>query len=84
MTRKAKRILSNALSLPPRQRAWVAAQLNAASPAQEMFASREIAEAWAGEIERRVREIESGKATKSPASEVHRAIRKRVRARKTG
>ncbi len=84
VTVKAKKILNDAMSLPPRQRAWIAVRLTAASEAPEFFADSETAEAWADEIERRVKEIESGKAKLSPAAEVHRAIRRRVRARKTG
>jgi putative addiction module component (TIGR02574 family) len=58
MTVKAQRILRDALRLPPKARADIAGTLLHSLDEQEDL---EVDSAWAREIERRVRDVRSGK-----------------------
>jgi len=79
MTAKAARVLQDALQLPPKTRADIAGTLieSLDEPADER-----VEEAWAKEIERRIRDVESGKVKLVPWSEVRRGLRKRVAAKR--
>jgi putative addiction module component (TIGR02574 family) len=57
-------IEAQALSLAPEERAQLADRLIAS-----LFDDQDIEEAWAVEVERRIKDIESGQATLIPASE---------------
>ncbi len=75
MTAKAARVLQDALQLPPKTRADIAGTLLESLDAP---ADKGVEEAWAKEIERRIREVESGRVKLVPWSEVRRGLRKRL------
>jgi putative addiction module component (TIGR02574 family) len=72
MNSKATRILEQALSLPEPTRAQVAGKLFESLDAREAESGWE--KAWAGEIEKRIKEIDSGNAELVPWSQVRRDI----------
>lgn len=76
MSTLLEELSARAKALPPEDRAQLAEELLAsleASPASEVEA------AWEQEIERRVAEIEAGKARLIPAQDVHAEARRLLR-----
>ncbi len=71
MTSNAKKILEEALALPPDERADVAATLLDSLDEAEGEA---VEQAWAEEIQRRIQEVESGAVKTIPWSEARRRI----------
>ncbi len=65
-----------AMRMPPRRRLLLAEKLMASV---DGFVTREIGQAWDQEIERRVAEIQSGKAKGIPAGKVMAAARNKLR-----
>jgi len=76
MAARARSVLADALSLPPADRATVAAELLASldGPADE-----DAEAAWAAEITRRAARARSGEAPGIPWTEVRAEARRRVR-----
>lgn len=71
----AKKLLSDALRLPERERAEMAAQLLASlDESEEPADEEEVDEAWAQEIERRCAALDSGEAVTSDWSEFRARI----------
>jgi putative addiction module component (TIGR02574 family) len=79
MTAKAARVLQDALQLPPKARADIAGTL---LESLDEPADKGVEEAWAKEIERRIREVGSGEVKLVPWSEVRRGLRKRLAAKR--
>lgn len=79
MSGKAQKVLEEALALPPEERADVAATLMESLDDQE---DADVEDAWASEIERRIREVESGAVKMIPWSEARRRLRQRLDAAK--
>lgn len=77
VTVKAQRVLDAALRLPTRVRADIAGHLLQTLDGPGAAGTEE---AWAREIGRRVREIETGAVRLVPWSRVRRELRQRVRA----
>lgn len=75
MSGKARKVLEEALSLAPEERADVAASLLESLDEQE---DADVEEAWAGEIERRIREVETGVVKMIPWSEARLRLRQRL------
>jgi putative addiction module component (TIGR02574 family) len=65
MTRRTSQLLQDVLALPVGERAVVAAELLASLDDTEPTDMREVAAAWAEEIERRARRVLSGESTGS-------------------
>jgi len=72
MKSKANRILDEALSLPESTRAELAGKLFDSLDTREADSGWE--KAWAAEIERRIKDIDSGNAKLIPWSQVRRDI----------
>ena len=67
MTAGAKRLLEEALQLPTKERAKLAARLLESLDADDSDEDpTQVARAWEVEIERRVREVDEGKADLVP------------------
>jgi putative addiction module component (TIGR02574 family) len=64
MASQLELVEAQALSLSPEERARLADRL-----ITSLFDDRDIEETWAVEVERRIREIENGRAKLIPASE---------------
>jgi len=64
MSTQLENIEAQALSLTPEERAQLADRL-----ITSLFDDQDIEEAWAIEVERRIKDIESGRANLIPASE---------------
>ena len=64
MSAQFEMIEAQALSLTPEERAQLADRL-----ITSLFDGQDIEEAWAVEVERRIKDIESGRAKLIPASE---------------
>jgi putative addiction module component (TIGR02574 family) len=77
MSKKSEKLLEEALTLTPEERAEVAATLLESLDEQEDEA---VEEAWVMEIEKRIREVESGHVKTVPWSEVRRRLRKAINA----
>ncbi len=73
MSKKSEKLLEEALSLSPEERAEVAASLLDSLDEHEDEA---VEEAWAKEIEKRIQDVESGRVKTVPWSEVRRRLRK--------
>ena len=71
MTRRGQKVLEEALTLPPEERADLAATLIDSLDEREDEA---VEEAWAREIQRRMREVESGAVKTIPWSEARKRI----------
>ena len=71
MTSKGQKVLEEALSLPAPERADLAATLLESLDEQE---NEGVEEAWAQEIEQRVRQVESGAVKTIPWSEARKQI----------
>lgn len=66
MTRSARELLDEALTLIPEEHADVAAELLASLGRPPGDDRSETAEAWAAEIERRARRVQSGQSPGEP------------------
>ena len=75
VTTQAKALTKQALALKPEERIALAKTL---LTSVDGFTSPEIEAVWREEIERRVKEIETGQAKLIPAEEVHRKARASV------
>jgi len=75
MSRKAKKVLEEALTLPPPERADLAVTLLDSLDEQE---DEGVEQAWAHEIERRIQDVESGAVKMMPWSEARRRLRARL------
>lgn len=64
MANRLETVTAEALALSPEDRVQLADRLIAS-----VFPDKEVEDAWADEVERRVREIESGRAALTPAEE---------------
>lgn len=76
MTREA--LLEEALKLPHRERADVAAELLASLDGDPVEDPTEVEKAWAVEIERRARRVLAGESAGSPWEEVEQRIEGRL------
>ncbi len=76
MTREA--LLQEALKLPRRERADVAAELLASLDDELTDDPQELEKAWAAEIERRARRVLAGESTGAPWDEVKRRVERRL------
>ena len=72
-------VLDEALTLAPSERAAIACEL-IASP-EEVDPAKEVAQAWADEIERRVEAVDAGRAVLVPAAEAQARIAARLERR---
>jgi len=64
MSSQLETVQAQALQLSPEERAQLADRLLAS-----LFEDREVEDAWAAEVERRIEEIESGRARLVPAAD---------------
>jgi putative addiction module component (TIGR02574 family) len=64
MTSRLESLAAEALALAPEDRVQLADRLIAS-----VFPDKDVADAWAEEVERRIREIENGSAPLTPAAE---------------
>lgn len=78
----AKDLLEQAMSLPVRARATLAAEL--IHSLEEDEPDEDVEAAWAAEIKRRVAEVEAGTAKLVPADEALRDIRAAIARAKDG
>lgn len=76
MTAKVQRVLKDALQLPVKARADLASRLLHSLDERD----EGVEAAWAKELARRIREVESGKVKLIPWSRVRRELRQKVRA----
>jgi putative addiction module component (TIGR02574 family) len=72
MSTRADTILDSALTLPPDERAWLAAELIASL---DEGRDADVEAAWAAEIEKRIDEVESGEAETVSWEEARARIR---------
>jgi putative addiction module component (TIGR02574 family) len=72
MTAKAKQVLTAAMKLSQKDRARIAAKLIGSLEAD---GEEDVEAAWAKEIEQRLAELDQGKVTTIPWSEVRRRLR---------
>lgn len=70
MTTKGRKLLEDAMTLPPDDRADLAAKLLDSLDEGEGV----VEETWAGEIKRRIEEVESGAVKTVPWSEARKLI----------
>jgi putative addiction module component (TIGR02574 family) len=75
---RAETILSEALKLPSKERADVAAELLASLDEVAIAEADEVERAWGAEIERRARLVLDGKSQGAPWDEVQRSVRDRL------
>ena len=75
MTKPAEKVLSEALSLDTRERAEIAAQLIASLDGEP---DEDVEAAWAAEVDRRIEEVEAGRAKLVPWEDVERRIEKEI------
>jgi putative addiction module component (TIGR02574 family) len=75
VTKPAEKVLSEALTLDTRERAEIAAQLIASLDGEP---DEDVEAAWAAEVDRRIREVEAGRAKLVPWGEVERRIEKEL------
>ena len=75
MTRAAEKLLAEALTLDTRERADLAAKLLASLDGEP---DDEVEAAWAAEVERRIQDIEAGRAELLPWEDVERRIEKEI------
>jgi putative addiction module component (TIGR02574 family) len=81
MTGKAKALLREALTLPPEDRADVAAELLASLDNTDPEDPAAVQAAWAHEIERRAQQVLSGESAGEPWGEVRERIARRLKER---
>lgn len=72
MTAEALALLNSVLRLPAEARAYIAAELY--ESLGEKPADADVEAAWAKEIERRVTDLDAGRAKTVPWSEVNRRV----------
>ena len=77
MNARTRKLLEEVLELPASERALLVAELDASLEGEDT--PEEVEKAWAEEIERRVLDVEEGRVQAIPASEVHQALRDRLR-----
>jgi len=77
MTAKAKKLLGDALKLSENERAELAEELLDSLESEPL-----LSQEWEEEINRRLRELDEGKAKAIPWSTVRRQMRSRVRKRR--
>ena len=75
MTKPAEKVLSEALSLDTRERAEIAAQLIASLDGEP---DEDVEAAWAAEVDRRIEEVEAGRARLVPWGDVEHRIEKEI------
>jgi putative addiction module component (TIGR02574 family) len=75
MSGRPQKVLEEALALPPEERADLAATLIDSLDDRE---DEGVEQAWAEEIERRIKEVESGQVKMIPWSEARRRLRARL------
>jgi len=75
MSTRADTLLDTALTLPPKERAWLASELIASLDESN---DSDVETAWAAEIERRIAEVESGEAETKSWDEVRAQIRAKL------
>jgi len=75
MSRNAAKLLTDALQLPPSERAELATELIASLDGK---ADRDVETAWAAEIERRVAELEAGRSAGASWDDVRRRIERDI------
>ncbi len=78
MTSKAEGLLREALALPVKERADVAAELLASLDEARPESPEEIEAAWAHEIERRARRVMSGESAGEPWEDVRARVLQRL------
>jgi putative addiction module component (TIGR02574 family) len=76
MTREA--VLQEALKLPPRERADVAAELLASLDDELTDNPQELEKTWAAEIERRARRVLAGESEGTPWEDVKQRVERRL------
>jgi len=76
MTKRTQQVLREALQLPPRARADIAATLLHSLDAAE---DTDVEEAWADEIKRRMEDVEAGRVKLIPWETVKRRVQLRIR-----
>ena len=76
MSPKALQLLREALSLPPKARADIAGTLLRSLDVED---DPDVEAAWAVEIERRLRDVQSGKVKLVPWEQVRRRLRAGLR-----
>ena len=76
MSPKALQLLREALSLPPKARADIAGTLLRSLDVED---DPDVEAAWAVEIERRLRDVQSGKVKLIPWEQVRRRLRAGLR-----
>ena len=77
MNARARRVLDEALVLPPGDRAVIAAELEASL---DDASAEEVEKAWTEELTKRLREVREDRIKAIPAEKVLRDARKRLRA----
>ena len=75
MGTQAEHLLQTALSLPPNERAEIAASL---IESLDEETEADVEAAWAEEIKRRIESIDKGEVQLIPADEVMRSMRERL------
>jgi putative addiction module component (TIGR02574 family) len=75
VTKAAEKVLAEALTLETRERADVAAKLIASLDGEP---DEDVEAAWAAEVDRRIAEIEAGRAKLVPWEDVERRIERDV------
>jgi putative addiction module component (TIGR02574 family) len=75
VTKPAERVLFDALNLDTRERAEVAAKLIASLDGEP---DEDVEAAWAAEVERRIEEVEAGRAKLVRWDDVERRIEREV------
>jgi hypothetical protein len=75
VTKPAKKVLSEALTLDTRERAEIAAQLIASLDGEP---DEDVEAAWAADVDGLIREVEAGRATLVPWGGVERRVEKEV------
>ena len=78
MTKPAEKVLAEALSLDTRERAEIAAQLIASLDGEP---DEDVEAAWAAEVDRRIEQVEAGRAKLVPWDDVERRIEGEIRKR---
>ena len=79
MTRGAQKVLREALSLPTKDRAVLAAELLASLDEQSSDDPAAVRTAWAREIERRARRVLAGESSGEAWGDVRKRITRRLK-----
>jgi putative addiction module component (TIGR02574 family) len=74
MASRLEMLAAEALTLAPEDRVQLADRL-----ISSVFPNKDVEDAWAAEVERRVQEIESGRAALAPASEAIERARSAIK-----